>query len=283
MGKVKDVNFTKKERRELLDISWEVFVEIPNKKHAKNAIELLSIDNMRSIAHRKGNIPEIMDGKMITINSFELKGSFKTPGFGDSMYKGDFYNRTHSLHYILDLPDSIGDMVGEGALVISVQSPGNWSYMLQNKRLQKYEIKLTMYDAENYCVTRGGHLVSVGSKEEMDEIIRLGKESSSTGSMWLGGRKNKTDKQKWHWLDGKVWGYQKWSSRPKTYDCLITSWPAILWLATNCEQKHIFLCSTPQMKTSKDLTLSLTKSFLSHPIFHFWWNHTKEENLKEKG
>ena len=35
LEKVKDVNFTKEERQELLDISREVFIEIPNKKYAR--------------------------------------------------------------------------------------------------------------------------------------------------------------------------------------------------------------------------------------------------------
>ena len=35
LEKVKDVNFTKEERQELLDISREVFIEIPNRKYAR--------------------------------------------------------------------------------------------------------------------------------------------------------------------------------------------------------------------------------------------------------
>ena len=35
LGKVKDVNLTEEERQELLDISKEVFLEIPNKRQAK--------------------------------------------------------------------------------------------------------------------------------------------------------------------------------------------------------------------------------------------------------
>ena len=41
LEKVKDVNFTKEERQELLDISDEVFIEIPNKANIKNLAELV--------------------------------------------------------------------------------------------------------------------------------------------------------------------------------------------------------------------------------------------------
>ena len=51
LEKVKDVNFTQEERQELLDISKELFLEIPNKMHAKHITKLLTIDNMRSITN----------------------------------------------------------------------------------------------------------------------------------------------------------------------------------------------------------------------------------------
>ena len=54
LEKVKDVNFTKEERQELLDISKEVFIEIPIKKYARQMTEMLSVENMRSIANGRG-------------------------------------------------------------------------------------------------------------------------------------------------------------------------------------------------------------------------------------
>ena len=51
LEKVSDVNYTTQERDELLNISQEVFVRIPNKQYAKRISQLLSIDNMRGIAN----------------------------------------------------------------------------------------------------------------------------------------------------------------------------------------------------------------------------------------
>ena len=54
LEKVKGVNFTDKERQELLEISREVFLEIPNQKFTKLVLkpmaELLSLDHMKSIS-----------------------------------------------------------------------------------------------------------------------------------------------------------------------------------------------------------------------------------------
>ena len=51
LEKVKDVNFTEEERQELLDISREVFIEIPNIEYARQMTAFLSVENMRSIAN----------------------------------------------------------------------------------------------------------------------------------------------------------------------------------------------------------------------------------------
>ena len=77
LEKVKDVNFTEDDRRELLDISKEVFLEIPNKRQAKQIIGLLNKENMRSIARGQGNIPEVDKEGMITIRSSEPQGTFR--------------------------------------------------------------------------------------------------------------------------------------------------------------------------------------------------------------
>merc|ERR1711994_122868 len=59
LEKVKDVNFTNEERQDLLDISKEVFIEIPSKKYAKQMTDLLSVKNMRSIANGQASMPEV--------------------------------------------------------------------------------------------------------------------------------------------------------------------------------------------------------------------------------
>ena len=136
LEKVKDVNFTKEERQELLDISKEVFIEIPNKKYAKQMTELLSIENIRSIANGQASMPEVDEEGVITIRSSEPEGTFETPGFGDSEYSGDFHKRPQSLHFVLDLADNIRNMVGGGSLVVSFESEGNWSFISPDNKWQ---------------------------------------------------------------------------------------------------------------------------------------------------
>ena len=119
LEKVKDVNFTKEERQELLDISREVFIEIPNKKHAQKMTEFLRIENLRSIANGQANMPEVDKDGMITMWTSEPEGTFVFPGFQDSDIRGDF--NSSSLHYVLDLPFNIAEMVGNGTFVVKVE------------------------------------------------------------------------------------------------------------------------------------------------------------------
>ena len=107
---------------------------------------------------------------------------------------------------MLDLPDNILDLVGKGTLVISAQLEGEGSLKLQKNRLQMYNKSLSQPDAEDFCMSRGGHLASIGSQEEQDEIKEI-----ANGKVWLGGKRNPVSKE-WQWLDGRLWGYQNWQN-----------------------------------------------------------------------
>ena len=77
MEKVKDVNFDKREKQDLLDISKEVFLEIPSKRQGELFNKLLTTDNIRSIANGQASMPEFdEDEGVIILRSSEPQGSF---------------------------------------------------------------------------------------------------------------------------------------------------------------------------------------------------------------
>ena len=57
LEKVNYVNFTEEERQQLLNISKDVFLEMPNKKHAGQMAALFSSENMRSIVNGQTSMP----------------------------------------------------------------------------------------------------------------------------------------------------------------------------------------------------------------------------------
>ena len=205
LRKVKTVNFTEDERKDLIEMSKQVFIKSP----ATNMTELLTTENIKSILNGNTQMPRIDDQGLITLWSNELEGSFRTPGFGSSDYKGDFYSRVQSLRYVVN-PYTIGwRMTEQGALVITLQTEGSWSFMLQAVRMQWYGLYLNHSAAEEFCVKRGGHLSSVGSQEEQDMIRDEVVGILNLPDAWLGAKKS--DDGSWFWLDGRTWQYQNWA------------------------------------------------------------------------
>ena len=160
-------------------------------------MEVLTVENMRSIADGQSDIVGVDKQGMITIRSSELQGSFRTPGFGDSNYEGDFYRRPQSLHYVLDLLN-ISEFIGEGALVVNIQTQGNWSHSFQEQQLQFYKQNLSMSDAESFCASMGGHLPSILSLEEQEKVS----DTANGTVVWLGAQRQNQDLVGNKWMVG---------------------------------------------------------------------------------
>ena len=208
LHKVRDVNFTDEMRTTLRSIAKEVFIEIPDKKNRNQMMGLLSLENMRSIADGQINLPEV---------------TFQKEGDEELLH----------MHYRLDLPDNIEELVGDDQLVLDVRSEQEWSYRLLNEKYSVYTVHTlysqergkTMFDAENFCQIWHSHISSVGSKEEQDEIEKLAINglSSMHNEIWLGGTRT-LEGTGWQWLDGRDWTYQKWDfeepNNETGYDCI---------------------------------------------------------------
>ena len=211
LEKVNDVKFTESERNDLLAIANNVFVETPNKNLAKQLLELLSDENVRSILKNQTSIPEIDDSSnMITIRSKESSGSFRTPKLVNSE-KGEVYRKPRSFHLALD----IGDTVGDGSLIVDVQSSGSWFYTAE-KVLKTKTRRVNMSDAEQFCVRYGGHLPSVESEEEHEYFKKVVPKFTP---VWLGARRVNGS---WQWMDGKLWNSSKKVAGPGNHCVMVT-------------------------------------------------------------
>ena len=87
---------------------------------------------------------------------------------------------------MLHLPVNIGELVAEGSLIISVETEGNWSFIALENMFQLHKERLNNSAAEDYCVGQGGHLASVGSEREEEQIIKV----ADGNNVWLGGRRS---------------------------------------------------------------------------------------------
>ena len=77
-----------------------------------------------------------------------------------------------------------------------------------------YNQALTWNQAYKFCERKGGHLITVSSKEENDFVIELTKDSNN--SLWIGGKTQ--DYKTWYWITGETFHYQNWSEgEPNNY------------------------------------------------------------------
>jgi hypothetical protein len=75
----------------------------------------------------------------------------------------------------------------------------------QNHWYQRINYARTWHDAQNFCASTGGHLVTISSVEENQFVYDL----SSGG--WLGGT-DENSEGSWEWLTGEPWSYSNWNS-----------------------------------------------------------------------
>ena len=106
----------------------------------------------------------------------------------------------------VNLQADISELVGKGRMTFSVEAKGEWSFHNSNvMHLSEKRLKLNVSAAEQFCINQGGHLASVGSQEEQEDLIKV----ANKRPVWLGGRR-RADGAGWEWLDGRKWDFQNW-------------------------------------------------------------------------
>nr|AAL66390.1 antithrombin 1 B chain [Deinagkistrodon acutus] len=101
--------------------------------------------------------------------------------------------------------------------------------------------KKTWDDAEKFCTEqrKGGHLVSVHSREEADFLVHLAYPILDLSLIWMG-LSNMWNDCKREWSDGTKLDFKSWA---KTSDCLIGKTDGDnQWLNMDCSKKHYFVC-----------------------------------------
>ena len=134
--------------------------------------------------------------------------------------------------------------------------------------------------AEEFCVSKGGHLASVASPFHWVKLHKFMvnngflKSEEPKEPVWLGG----TDEPKegeWTWTDESKWSENQWDKeQPKggsNYNCL-SSWASGNWFDLDCSAKHHSICSVPTTRTlTSDTQLVFTSENISTPAIQVRW------------
>ena len=289
---VKTDSLTDIEREKLKRMAKEVFMENPSRRQARQMKRELSVENMRSILDEEMSFPQIDENNQVTLKFQKKQGSFKTPGFRDPNYKGDFYTKNHSFHLVFEVKS---DVFHDNDIVISVQTEGNWSYRIKETGYQVYDRLLSMPEAEKFCISQGGHLASVTSQAENNEIANAA--SRHSGYVWLGAKRlGITDKMSW--LDKREWQYTDWvayatGSEPtnKIGENCVMFCPIPVscsgglrgtWYDDPCDLALRPVClipptapsvKLPSAASGNDTFLISKQSVSTRSTFQFWWSH----------
>ena len=98
---------------------------------------------------------------------------------------------------------------------------------------------MTFEEAENKCVSEGGHVSSIHSNEENAFVAELGGTNLWVGTKWTG--------SEWKWEDGSSWGYTVWwwgEPNDPNYEPCIALWEdrESKWNDVWCTLTYSFVC-----------------------------------------
>ena len=137
-----------------------------------------------------------------------------------------------------------------------------WGSKSMRPKLQYFDLNRTWYQAEEFCVSKGGHLASVNSQFEHDQLRELLKDEKKVEFVWLGGS-DEEEEGVWVWSNGAAWHYPgnswPWGSRePDGFqgeNCLYLMWSGGSdnhWIDHSCN--HVgntgFICQIPTQKSN---------------------------------
>ena len=132
----------------------------------------------------------------------------------------------------------------EDTAVTTPQIPEN-AVEFNGSYYKVFNDRLCWLDAELYCESLGGHLVTITSQEEQDFI-----ESINWQKKWIGGYRHTGWDNTWYWITGEKWDYTNWGEgEPNNSSNVISNenkasvWPK-LWndLNLNSTEQNGFIC-----------------------------------------
>ncbi|CAJ0924096.1 unnamed protein product, partial [Mesorhabditis belari] len=89
--------------------------------------------------------------------------------------------------------------------------PDGWSYLAKTASWYKVIVQEMTFDqAEAYCASRKGHLVTIQSEEENDLVQKLAKTVHPFHGFWIGLKGNSNKENAFEWTDGSSVDFTNW-------------------------------------------------------------------------
>ena len=213
-----------------------------------------------------------------------------------------YYKERHEYTAVIELSHNITDIIGDDALVIDVGIvPDNRTENLVEllsgaSKLEYNKMEMSWNEAEDFCVSKGGHLASVASHCWRKLQAYIAHHDLYDEPIWFGGRGRKEERTdeaidgEWTWTDGSKWSEEHWGQgRPLTsgWNCLYSFNDE--WYAESCHSPLVSICSLPTRIELTNVTrLVFTSENISTPAIQFRWvtqqiGQEKDEEFDENG
>ena len=259
----------------------------PHEENIKHILASANEENLEQIFRGFQTFPKPYK------TGFEVKvcndeGTITTPGFGQS-YNETYFWADKEHHTVLEFPENLKEYIGEGSLVIELDvdirgQEEEVFYSVQSK-YKFYNKRKNWEKAEEYCKKEGGHLASVQSQQENEEVSNF----AGGRRIWIGGsdQRNKV----WKWTDGSAWQFTKWNTSSKNLNCNSTKGYHCLQMQNGTWDSHPcywkcaevkYICQFDQKKhiiQNGTHQLEFSKNNLTFPSFQVWYKY-KNANQK---
>ena len=144
---------------------------------------------------------------------------------------------------------------------------------------QFFKDPLPFAQAEKSCVTKGGHLASILSETQQNEVEEEVREEGYSSYFWIGGRRRSSTDDTFEWSDGSAWSeYNDHYSgyvESNGYRCLYVS---SYWYFWACSYAMPYVCQFPQTKQPQSV-YQFTRANLTGSGINFWMD-LPNESLK---
>ena len=263
-------SLTESDREDLKNASFQLFMKPSHQDFIKHLLAIANLENMKLIFEGYQSPPKHYTYQGVEIVMWNSNGTYHTPVFLKEKYR---------YHVILEFPENLTKIIGRGSLVIELEvvmgeeSDNAYVEYSEGSKYKFHNEEKTWEAAEIHCQNEGGHLASILSEEEQQEV----KVVASGQDAWIGGFA-KEAVGSWKWSDGSPWQFSRWDE--VLYEGARSCVQLVsgdLWNDEYCLDKKGFICQSKAFRASqtKNITKKYNKENLIFSSFEVWFRYNQ--------
>ena len=280
--KADEGSLTLEDRQEMQNFTKYLFEDKEAKAFTEELIELINQKNLPALYNSENvqNVDVGRAGFYLEKDAFHFdttttSGRISSPWHSKVPPEGAA-SKPWSNRYTINFPPKKDNWLGNGALSLKLEFRKNGTnedlVEIGSVTFTHYMIKKNWTAAEEYCVSKGGHLASVLSRIEMRAMLGSCTAFTYSGcdTWWVGGRQ--TGNNTFEWVDGEEWGFV---DLYKMDDECVMYYKDRFQTAMYCETERPFMCINRNMKRINE-TGSYDILYDSENItdIAIWWKHS---------